>query len=354
VSSPAPDAPGSADGRADVGREIVTRRRHGFAAVRSLLRAPHPGAADPAADVIDLRSPVRTSPDFILVGAARSGTTTMYQWLSEHPGVFMPQTKEPSYFVFGFGMTDSAEYRSLFAPAGPRLTGEASASYLAPPETPSWIRQTVGDARILVLLREPTARAFSLYCWMRQNGWEPIADFEKALAEEDIRARAPQPLQRYRQHIWDYLYFRSGLYASQIKAYQSRFSSVKVLLLEDLAARPQESFDEVCDFLGIAHLAIQPGTSNESRQPKSLPLQLALSRAMTWRQAARPSNPGYIEKALWRATQLNLTSDQTPRLDPAVEAALRPRYREDILRTADLIGRDLTPWLEGRQVSSRT
>jgi hypothetical protein len=323
-----------------------------LALMRSFLKGQQLDAVASASDVIDLRPSVRTSPDFILVGAARSGTTTMYQWLSEHPGVFMPQTKEPSYFVFGFGMTDPEKYRQLFAPAGSLLTGEASASYLAAPEAPSWVRQTVGDARILVLLRDPTARAFSLYCWMRQNGWEPIADFESALAAEDARARAPQRLDRYHQHIWDYLYFRSGLYASQVAAYQSQFSRVKVLLLEDLAARPQETFDDVCDFLGIAPMPVHPGSSNESRLPRSIFLQLALSRAMTWRQAGSGMRPGYVDKVLWRATQLNLTGRQAPRLDPRTEAALRPRYRDDILRTADLIDRDLTPWLAGRRVAS--
>jgi hypothetical protein len=249
-------------------------------------------------------------------------------------------------------MTDAEKYRQLYAPAGSRLTGEASASYLAPPETPSWIRQTVGDARILILLRDPTARAFSLYCWMRQNGWEPIADFETALAAEDSRARAPQPLDRYHQHIWDYLYFRSGLYASQIAAYQQQFSSVKVLLLEDLAARPQETFDDVCQFLGISEIPVQPGTSNESRLPRSIFLQAALSRAMTWRQGGSGMRPGYVDKVLWRATQLNLTARQAPRLDPRTEAVLRPRYRDDILRTADLIDRDLTPWLDGRPAAA--
>jgi hypothetical protein len=285
-------------------------------------------------------------PDFVLVGAARSGTTTMYGWLQHHPDVFMTRVKEPGYFVDGFGISDPLEYSSLFLPALGRIAGEATTMYLASPESPGRIRSEVGDVPILILLRDPVARAFSLHTWMRQNGWEPIGDFEAALAAEPERAAHPESLAQYRQCLCDYLYFGSGLYSAQIIAYQERFSAVKVLLLDDLDGAPQATFNAVCDFLGVRRAPVsKTGRTNRGKRPRWPELQLTVRRGIV-RCDDHGSLAARVGKVvLWRLNDLNVRLGRDVSIRPATEAILRRRYAEDVERTGRLIGRDLSGWL---------
>jgi len=289
-------------------------------------------------------------PDFLLVGAARSGTTTMYRWLSDHPGVFMTEPKEPGYFVDRFGVSDAVEYEKLFEGAGGRLAGEATTMYLASPESPERIRSAVGDVPILVLLRDPVARAFSLYTWMHQNGWEPIGDFDAALEAEPGRAARPESIARYKQCLCDYLYFGSGLYSRQIATYQALFSSVHVLLLEDLYGDPQGSFDRTCDFLGIPrHPVRRPGRSNVGRRPRSPRLQLVTRRAILACEDGTSAAGRLAKSALWQVVRVNVRMGREVQIPPGTAARLREAYAEDIGRTAELIGRDLSGWLPGER-----
>jgi hypothetical protein len=285
-------------------------------------------------------------PDFVMVGAARSGTTTMYGWLRGHPDVFMPKLKEPGYFVDGFGVSDPQEYEKLFVPARGRLAGEATTMYLASPESPGWIRAELGDVPIIVLLRDPVARAFSLYTWMHQNGWEPIGEFERALAAEPGRAADPESLARYKQCLCDYMYFGSGMYSEQVRAYQERFSAVKVLLLDDLQTDPQGSFDAVCDFLGLRrHPIVRPGRSNVGRRPRAPRLQLSVRRAILRHEERRSVVSHGAVVALWWAVRQNVRLGRAVRIDAATGRVLRERFADDVERTAELIGRDLSAWL---------
>jgi hypothetical protein len=292
-------------------------------------------------------------PDFVLVGAARSGTTTMYGWLQRHPDVFMTRVKEPGYFVDGFGVNDPLEYRSLFVPAYGRIAGEATTMYLASPESPGRIRSEVGDVPILILLRDPVARAFSLHTWMHQNGWEPIGDFEAALAAEPERAAHPESLAGYRQCLCDYLYFGSGLYSSQIMAYQERFSSVKVLLLDDLEAAPQDTFDGVCDFLGVRRAPVsKTGRTNIGKRPRWPKIQLTVRRGIL-RCDDHGSPPARVGKVLlWRLNDLNVRLGRRASIRPATEEILRRRYAEDVERTGKVIERDLSGWLPAARVGT--
>jgi hypothetical protein len=285
-------------------------------------------------------------PDFLLVGAGRSGTTTVWQWLRGHPDAYMCTPKEPGYFVDGFGIDDPAEYTRLFAPARGRLAGEATTMYLATPGSAARIRDELGDVPILIVLRDPTSRAFSLHAWMYQNGWEPIGDFEAALAAEPGRAWHPEFAEAFRQCLCDYMYFGSGLYSEQVAAYQECFSRVKVLLLDDLQRDPQGSFDGICDFLGLRRAAVaHSGRANASGRPRFPRLQLA-TRRMIMRVEDRRTWPSRLATVgLWRLIDLNVRVGRRTRLAPTTAAALRQRYAEDVGRTATRIGRDLSSWL---------
>ena len=301
--------------------------------------------------MLGLKDEVR--PNFLIVGAARSGTTSLYYWLKQHPEVFMPDIKEPSYFVHGYGISDWRKYLSLFEPGrGKKVIGEASTAYLAAPESPRWIRDVLGNIKIIILLRNPIERAYSLYCWMVMEGYEWLPTFEKALEEEDRRFQ-DEPFRRSNpEYFWDYMYFRSGLYYDQVKRYIETFgsNSVKTFLFEDLTRSPEKLYSDVCRFLEVSdnyHPHFIP--QNPSKIPRFIRLQYL------FRQAPKlvPKLPGVFRKVsrpvIWRLVPLMMSLNKKAgcrvEISPELRNRLREMYREEILRLSELIGRDLSEWL---------
>src|SRR3954462_1224231 len=122
--------------------------------------------------------PIR-KPNFLIVGAAKSGTTSLFEYLRGHPDVFMPDVKEASYFA-GAGVKNEADYLALFREAGPaRAVGEASGAYLYLPDTARAIHDLLGPrVRIIVILRNPIDMAYSLWGHMVREGGEQLGFFD--------------------------------------------------------------------------------------------------------------------------------------------------------------------------------
>ena len=139
-------------------------------------------------------------PDYLLIGAAKSGTTAVARYLQQHPEVFLTEPKEPRYFAFAGSSleipglpksrrreyyTDEASYLALYSGAGgKKAAGEASVSYISEAGTAERIYARVPEVKILAILRDPVERAYSNFLFLRALGLEPIADFEEALAAE--------------------------------------------------------------------------------------------------------------------------------------------------------------------------
>ena len=163
-------------------------------------------------------------PNFFIAGAAKSGTTSLWRYLLQHPDIFMPSDimyKEPAYFSDIKGMKDLNEYLSLFKNVTTeKMIGEASAAYLTSPESPERIREVVPDAKFIIMLRNPIDRAYSLYNWMACNGYEPIEIFEQALEIEETNRYENESFKNSNpEYYYNYLYFHSGLYSDQIKRF---------------------------------------------------------------------------------------------------------------------------------------
>ncbi|MEW6218609.1 MAG: sulfotransferase [Thermodesulfobacteriota bacterium] len=209
------------------------------------------------------RSGARPCPAFLVVGAQRAGTTSLYMCLKEHPQLFLPRIKEPAFFAFHDGeiasrygrylvntpfVTDWQRYQELFAEAGPaRLTGECSPEYLFfHDKAIATIRQHVADwqkLKIIAILRHPVDRALSHFQFVAQTCTEEL-DFLAALKAEDARlAEGRYPMR--------YGYKTVGCYSRQLQAYVQTFSQVKVVLFEDFVARPDLVLGEVYRFLGV-------------------------------------------------------------------------------------------------------
>src|SRR5260221_5257590 len=142
----------------------------------------------------------RLLPDFIIIGAAKAGTTSLYGWLSGHPYVSPASTKEVHFFDYNF-FRGKDWYRTHFPlerdraafaqeHGRPFLTGEASPSYVSHYWAPRRIAAMLPDVKLIMLLRNPVDRAYSQFRMSQREGEEPLESFEEALAQEDGRLDA--------------------------------------------------------------------------------------------------------------------------------------------------------------------
>jgi len=292
-------------------------------------------------------------PNFLIIGAQKSGTTALYWYIRQHPDVFMPERKEPNHFSFarppafsGPGaanraVTDRAEYEALFEPgAGRKALGEASTSYLYTPGTAERIERELPGARLMAILRHPADRAFSAYLQMKRDGREPARDFAEALALE------PQRLSDNWAYGWRYRDF--GYYGAQLARYYERFprDRIRVYLHEDLRRDPIGVARDAFAFLGVDP-SFTPDTSVEPNIG-GIPRTGIVGKIIGFRSPLRP-----VVRMLPRAVRERLKDFgarrtlERPRIDPELRAQLTRDYADDIRRLQALIGRDLSHWLSG-------
>ena len=287
-------------------------------------------------------------PDFFVVGAAKSGTTSLWNWIKQHPGIFVSQNiedKEPAYYSTFWGMKDRDRYLNLFSDASSeQQIGDFSTPYLTDPDSAALIAKDNPMAKIIIVIRNPVGRAYSLYNWMLNNGYEPVYPFERALEAEKSRMVDDQfqPEIGYRHNFF---YFHSGLYTSQIEAYKSHFKEdqIKVLLLDDIISDRKEVMRDICEFLGVdKEFTPKMAPKNRGGVPWIPKLQHKL------RIKAR--NCSAWEKAigfrffLSFLIKLNAGRSGTPRITIQTRENLLARYQDEIKSLEGLINRDLDSW----------
>ena len=266
----------------------------------------------------------------------------------------MPANKEPSYFVHKYGVGDWDTYLKLFdAGQSKKVIGEASTPYMSAPESPAWIRRVLGDIRIIILLRNPIERAWSLYCWMVMEGYERLPSLERALVEEERRFADPSFHDHNPQYFWNYMYFRSGLYSDQVENYLRLFGRdrVRVYLFDDLADRAAEVYADVCRFLGIdPSFAPTLAAQNASKTPRVARVQFRLRR-LRRAVSSRRGSVGALQRSMVSALMAaNVRYGRRPGLRPATAEELRVRYTDDVRRLEGVIGRHCAHWINGSDV----
>ena len=289
-------------------------------------------------------------PNFLIVGAAKAGTTSLYEYLRQHPGIFMPANaewkKEPAYFVHGYGVNDFQKYLTLFKEgAGKKAIGEASSAYLYCEESPRWIKLVLGAIKIIIILRNPAQRAFSLYTWMAREGYENAKTFAEALGKESLRLDDPYFHHHCPEHLPNYLYFSSGLYFEQVKRYWEVFGKdrVRVFLFEDLVNNPIAVCRTVFEFLSVDSSFVPIiKVHNEGRLPCSIALQSWL-RSKGW-ASLMPISSEYQRLLLEKAMNLNARFGRKPKIARELCNFLKERFEADIIKLEELLGRDLSSW----------
>lgn len=298
--------------------------------------------------------PVR-EPNFFLVGASRAGTTSLWHYLVEHPQVYMPwrsgAEKEPSHFCeltprWARLYRDRDRYLELFNEATDQhlAIGEASTPYLVAPEAPARIRRAYPDAKIIMVLRNPAERAYSLYRFLCVIGAEWATTFEKALSLEPERMADERFMRENRLWYGLFQYFNSGLYSAQVARYLEAFprEQVEIILYDDLQADSLGTVQRVYRFLGVDGGFIpRVGRYNASQFPLSVGLQYWLARDMD--RSAR-GQMGPLRSRLFRANG-RYGAWRRGAFNAETRRRLLDAYRDDIARTAGLVSRTLDPWL---------
>lgn len=209
----------------------------------------------------------RMLPSFLVIGAQRSGTSSLYKYLGEHPDIAPSLRKEVGYFTRFYGQPETW-YRSHFPlqvrrHLARRVRGhdlvafEATPDYLFHPLAPERARRLVPDARIVVLLRDPVERAFSHYGHMVRRGYETLP-FEEALAREgertadDMRRILTDPTHDPK-HLLRFSYVARGMYAAQLQAWMAQFPAERFLVLDSASFYddPGAVYQQILGFLGV-------------------------------------------------------------------------------------------------------
>jgi hypothetical protein len=297
-------------------------------------------------------------PDFYLVGAPKSGTTAMYEYLRKHPNLFLPERKELRYFGRDLDIRNRVpltleEYLAYFVD-GPRdaLVGTAYVWYLYSRTAAAEIAEFSPEARIIVMLRDPVDMLPALHAEHLTNGNEDIHDFEAALRAEADR-RAGRRIPAYAHLPQGLLYSEVARYAEQVQRYLAAFGTerVHVILFDDFAASPADAYRRTLAFLGVS-ADFQPDTFaviNANRRLRSERLRRFLSRPPdAVRLMARSVVPRRLRQAGHsRLKSLNTVRAPRPALSADLESRLRAQVSDEINRLELLLGRDLRAWKAG-------
>lgn len=301
-------------------------------------------------------------PNFIIVGAAKAGTTSLYRYLESHPQVFMPELKEPLFFIKesiknhtvdpwvkeaiaksskGKTYIDKWEdYLKLFEGGkNAKAIGEASATYLYYyRESIPGIKKALGEAKIIIILRDPVKKAFSQYKYLKKRHAEPLS-FKEGIMKENDRIE--------QDYSTLYHYTKQGFFAKQVEAFIRHFENVKVVLLNDLQKNPMTVLNEIADFLEI-----EPFEQNVSLVRHNATEHIPRSRfigkiinhplvRVIRKGVIQTIFPGYYKKIKNKLLDINsinpVLSDETAQL-------LEELFKNDVEKLEKVINRNLTCW----------
>jgi len=279
-------------------------------------------------------------PNFFIVGAPRSGTTSLYEYLNEVPGIFMSKIKEPNYFnpsvendlFLSKPVRDKKKYLNLFTDSKDELAiGEASPTYLWDPKTPKLIHNEIPDARIIINLRDPITRAFSEYLFL--SGLGSLKGTFLEIIKKSIKAEN-YPSGRTVQN---------GLYYEQVKRYIDIFSlnQIKIIIFEEFVQDSFKSVKKVLDFLGIPQ---DPPTSvTEIHNAFTLPRGRLASIIVENKVLRKMGKTLLPRNGLFRLRKILTKETPKPKITIEEKNLLQEFYHNDVIKLQKLLNCSF-PW----------
>jgi len=312
-------------------------------------------------------------PNFVVAGTVKAGTTSLYNYLKQHPEVYMSPIKEPHHFatdmqVANFGpvyssmvktdisselsgnlsdirmnaaiVQDLRDYQQLYRDVkNEKAIGEASTSYMYSATAAREIFNYNPKAKVIMSLRNPLQRAYSHYLMNYKSGYVK-GSFQEELLNDIQREPKGWGISR--------LYMEHGFYASQIQRYFDVFpkEQILILLFDEIKKDPDEVMRRVYNFLGVDS-SFQPATNvvhNKTVIPRGPFARFILSQQKVI-SAFGQIIPKKVRQTVYESL---FTSTGLPPFLPSTRELLTDYYKSDIQETGKLIGRDLSAWLEPR------
>ncbi len=297
-------------------------------------------------------------PNFLIVGAAKCGTSSLANYIDQHPEVYISKPKEPRFISSQFTefplkgpLSDRLEswyvktydeYVKLFENTNEaKAVGEASVDNLFFYERAiPLIKEYLGDPKIIIMLRHPVKRAFSAYSHMIRDRRETFS-FEEAIDMQEER----------RENNWEFLYsyIEASRYYNQVKAYKENFKKVLIILTEDLHKTPTSTFEEIFSFLEVdpQFKVDQTIQYNKSGVPRSRVIHHFFRKDNKLRKAIQPLThllipPNIRKRLFYKFQSQNLKKME---IDPETYKKLNVVFKNDIIQLQRIINKDLSGWL---------
>lgn len=293
------------------------------------------------------------NPDLFIVGAPKSGTTSMYSYLKGHPDIFMSSIKEPQFFAIDIfrhqrSVRNLNEYMKCFEGArGEKRVGEASTGYLGSPNAAHEIREFCPQARIIVMLRNPVDVMQAQHSERIFSRMEHIRDFEAAINSQETRYWRTGP---YRGEPVRRLGYRELCrFSVQLERYFDVFGrdNVHVIVFEDLTSDCDAVFAKTLQFLDLSPRPHQTGeVLNRNRRARSARMQGLLEHPpASVRHLAHVFLPKSLRKRFGFSLQkLNTIYEPRKPIKQSFRILLQREYEQEIDRLSLLLDRDLTAW----------
>jgi hypothetical protein len=293
-------------------------------------------------------------PDFFIVGASRSGTSSLYFYLREHPEVFMPEEKEPHFFNDS-ELRSLEDYVKIFHDANyGQIIGEATSAYLY------YYKECIKNIKkiyeldykrlkIITILRNPLERAWSYYCLLRRRGRSSKNIYETI-----------QDLKNKKDRFLYHDFIRSGMYYHQVKSFQMHFPFLKIILFEEFINYPDQILKNIYDFLNLENRDFLPNNLREvynvSGEPRRIiykPVYNFLFRNSVIKNVLKPLVPYNYRQKL--KTRLAKRIVDKPNMPSDVREYLSPIFKQDLCLLIELFDDEdqvkiLRSWIDGGKI----
>jgi len=292
----------------------------------------------------------------VVAGAAKSGSTSLYEYIKDHPEIFLPERKESRYFAseklvntLGYNKTsvfDWDEFTSQYQAVMPehRAIGDFGNLYMIYPElSVENIKKQLGsDVKVVFIIRNPVKRAYSAYQMARRNFYEDLS-FDQGLQEEAERLEegyVPCDIIAYK---------KMGMYAAPISYFQKHFP-VHVVILDDLKQDAEKELSKLFSFLGVSPDYKVPPSEVHNQGGEMPESKVNVFKVQKLLKSLKPVFgfiPGLSKLSEWFVKNLSSslagkTSAKAEPLSKEMEEQLKDLFRQDVVATSQLLGRDLS------------